>query len=392
MSAGDFRELIEALDLHSRYNLRRTADRIGRLRSFLSNTRIDSINMAPPTPQTPPTPPPPQQPSQQQLYLLANSARSLPVSRFTGFVPEGVPNRDQLMSYDVNRWLCDAETRCHVKGVTDDVLRIKEAKLAVSSEVGDAAIVLNTGRMNQIKDYAEFKNKCLKFWRPASERDRYHALSDFLSVEYSKSLGVFASNLERARMRILQDLEGDTSFSKGNAAHWAAGNRNSEILVSLDEIVNYFSWGVLFKAVPPTFREALRKVEIKYSDDYLDILSSVQSELLKLEKGVKIEVSAFASKKDRKQDVTSGKAKSPQGSQKSQDAIKCYRCEKIGHISRDCRVKLSCNYCKRDGHIASRCFTAIRKNKQKASGRSDGATSNSHVVDAGELPNSEGSS
>ena len=94
MIAGEFRDLIEALDLNSRYSLRRTADRVNRLHSFLSSTHLDSAVMPPPSTL------PPQQPAptQQQLYMLTQTEQSLLVSRFTGYVPEGHPKRDQLMS------------------------------------------------------------------------------------------------------------------------------------------------------------------------------------------------------------------------------------------------------------------------------------------------------
>ena len=373
MSAEELRALIEALDLNPRYNLRRTEDRLDRLRTFLSSTDLDSVGM----PATPPRQP---SPTRQQLFMMAQAERSIPASRFTGYVPEGHPKRDQLMSFDVNRWLCEAETRCTVKGIVDDILKIKEAKLTVASDVGDACIVLNTGRMNEIKKYDEFKAKCLKFWRPASERDRYHALSDFLSVDFDKSMGVLAGNLERARSRILQDLKGDTSFNKGTAADWTSASRGNEILVSLDEVINYFSWGVLFKAVPPSFREALRKVEVKYTDDYMDILSAVQSEMLKTEKTVSIEVSAVADRSVRSKEYTNSAVRKS-SSPKSQGSVKCYRCEKIGHIKSECRVKLTCTFCKKEGHISSRCFAAKKQNK-KAQGASGNAASNSNVVDA----------
>ena len=309
--------------------------------------------------------------------MLAHSSRSLIQSKFCGYVPEGVPNRDQMMAYDVNRWLCDAETRAQVKGITDDILLIKEAKLAVSSEHGDASRVLNTGRMNEVTSYREFRDKCLKFWRPASERDRFHALMNFLSVQYNQSLGIFASDLESARMRILQDLNEDTSFSKGNASTWAAGARASETLVSLNDIINYISWGVIFKAAPPTLREALRKVELKFTHDYLDILSSAQSEMIKSEKGVKLEMSTFVNKHTRNQ----GKSENVQKKNKTQNVARCYRCEKPGHRIKDCVVKLRCSFCKKNGHIASKCFEAKGQSKGKNSSKSDNGASNSHHVD-----------
>ena len=395
MSTNEFQRLVDELDLNTRYDLRRTADRRSRLDSFLRSQHTSTFGMAPPhTPTTPPppSPPPPQTHTQQQLYMLAQSARSVNMAKFTGFVPEGVPNRIQLMSYDVNRWLCDTETRCHVRNITNDVLMIKEAKSAVSTDFGDASLVLNTGRMNEITVYADFKSKCLKFWRCASERDRYHALSDFLSVEYDRSMGIFAGNLEKARTRILQDLNGDTAFTKGDAAAWAAGTRSSEILVSLDEVVNYFSWGVLFKAAPPSFREALRKVDVKYTDDYIDIISSVQSEMLKSDKGVKLEVAAYASGRVRRYENSSHSSSSrKQFTPNKSKGVTCYRCEKSGHISKDCHVSVKCSFCNKSGHLANKCFAAKKQNK-KSSKVSSSDASNANVVDTDNDPTGEESS
>ena len=372
----------------------RTSERVSHLRRFLSSSDLNIATM--PANGTPPQQsPPPQQapthqqsPTQQQMMLLAQSARSLPVSRFTGYIPEGVPHREQLMSYDVNRWLCDTETRCSVKNITDDALKIREAKVAVASDVGDACIVLNTGRMNEITVYSDFKAKCLKFWRPASERDRYHALSDFLSVDFDRSMGVFAGNLEKARMRILQDLKGDDFFKKGTAAEWDGGDRSTDILVSLEDVVNYFSWGVLFKAVPPTFREALRKVDVKYSDDYVEILSNVQSEMLKLEKNARIEVSAFAGAKKKEFSKASSKSDSNKSQGKAQ-SLRCFRCEKIGHFSKDCHVKLKCTYCMKEGHVVSKCFQLKRQNKKSHDRSDNSSSSNSQVVDADDKSQNE---
>ena len=383
MSAEELARLIDELDLNERYDLRRTRGREERLRQFLSNNR--PIMAPPQSPSRSPTPDPSNPtPTQQQMLLFAQTNR-LPNARFTGFVPVGVPKREQYMSYDVARWLCDTETRCHVKGITDDVLKIKEAKMAVSQDIGDASIVLNTGRMNEITSFDVFKQKCLKFWRSASERDRYHALSDFLSVEFSTSMGVFAGNLEKARSRVVQDLQDDSTFVQGNAATWAGSSRSLEILVSLDDVVNYFSWGVMFKAIPPSYREALRKVEVAYSDDYVDILSKVQSELCKKEKGTSIELAAHATYKKEFTNSNSRK----QYSNKSKQS-KCFRCEKLGHFSKDCPTKLKCGLCHKDGHQTSDCY----KGKQKKSKGKPGYVRSSNVVDVvdADLPVGEDSS
>ena len=406
MSDRELHDLIDSLDLNIRYNLRHTTDRRNRLYEFLTHTNNqESTNMATasgtgdPTGSTGSTGPSGVSgsgtsaqtsagSSQQQMYVVAQTSRE-PIVKFAGNVPEGVPKREQIMAYDVNRWLCDVETRCQVKGITDDRLIIKEAKLAVSAEYGDATLLLNAGRMNEISDYSEFKRKCLKFWRPASERDRYHALSEFLSIQYNKSLGVFASNLEKARTSIIQDLQEDSSFVGGNAAHWAGTSRSSELLVSLNDILNYFTVGIIFKAAPPTMREALRKVDVKLEDDTMDILSSVQSEMYKLEKGVKLEVN-FANRQAKGQEFkTNDKKKSYNSrSTRSRQETICYRCEKIGHFSRDCRVTLKCNHCKKTGHITSKCFEAKTRNKNKHTSKDTG-DSNANVVDASDLPYSE---
>ena len=363
MSADELDHLVDTLDYNSRYYLRATRNRRNRLTSFLRSSVMSTTTTTTPTTTTTTT-----TTAASQLMRMAHSSQSMIQSKFTGYVPVGVPHRDQLMAYDVNRWLCDAETRAQVKSITDDILLIKEAKLAVSSEFGDACRVLNTGRMNEITVYTEFKDKCLKFWRPASERDRFHALSNFLSVAYDTSLGIFASNLESARMRILQDLTEDSSFAKGDAASWAAGARSAETLVSLSDIVNYISWGVIFKAAPPSLREALRKVDLKFTDDYLDILSSAQSEMIKTERGAKLEMSAFVSKHTRKQEQ---REQTPRRNGKPQYSVRCFRCEKLGHMAKDCIVSLKCKFCKKNGHIASRCYAAKGQNRGNTASKSD---------------------
>ena len=359
MSHEDLESLIDDIDLNVRYNLRRTRGRREVVSQFLRNPVTMATNnnttTAANTHTTTTT-------TTTQSHSSPRQAAWI-TSKFCGYVPENIPNRDTLMAYDVNRWLCDSETRSLVKGITDDSLRITEAKLAVSSEHGDASRVLNTGRMNTIRDYKLFKEKCLRFWRPISERDRFLTLSQFLSINYDKSFGLFASNLEAARSGILQDLDDDAAFEQGNITYWSNSNRSDVTLVALDDIISYFSWGVIFKCSPPSVREALRKLDLSFSDDFMDILSRVQMEMVKSENRSKVEMSMYASKQTRKSEARNNFRKNPSQNNRNSGSVRCFRCEKLGHQSKNCRVSLVCTSCNKRGHIASKCFGARRQER-----------------------------
>ena len=109
--------------------------------------------------------------------------------KFCGNVPDGTPNKAKLELYTIQRWLQDTATRIAAKGITNSALMIREAKLAVDPDVGDACRVLNTGRMCELENFDIFKEKCLKLWRPPEEKDWFLALVQFLSVKRQDTLG-----------------------------------------------------------------------------------------------------------------------------------------------------------------------------------------------------------
>ena len=141
-------------------------------------------------------------------------------SRFCGNVSLGTPNRDKLVSYDVNRWLADTTTRIAAKGITDARLMIREAKLAVNPDVRNATRVLNTGRMCDIQDFNVFRDKCLHLWRLPEEKDRYLVLQQFLSVRRTETVGSYISDIEKSRSDIISDLQSARDFMKGTAQEW----------------------------------------------------------------------------------------------------------------------------------------------------------------------------
>ena len=288
-------------------------------------------------------------------------------SRFCGNVPLGTPNRDKLVSHDVNMWLADTLTRIAAKGITDPRLMIREAKLAVSPDVGDATRILNTGRMCNIQHFQVFKDKCLRLRRPPEEKHRYLALQQFLSVKRPDTVGSYISDIEKSRSDIISDMQSDGELMMGSAEDWVASGRH-DVLVSLEEILNYISWGIIYQDSAPLWREAFRKIEPKFDSDYIELMSDLEIEVNRLEKSPKIELSAFTDRQDNgvgvvnrqtdnaqgRQDRTHGGArqKTYRGSQghKSQyrghsqstssgqpKRVECHACGKLGHIAKFCR-------------------------------------------------------
>ena len=162
------RHFVDFLDINERYDLRRTPSRqeriineldlhtVARTHNNMSNPNVltattsSSATLTTPTTHTTTT-------HCSSLYNIT--------LRFCGNVPLGTPNRDKLISYDVNRWLADTHTRIAAKGIQDPILKIREAKLAINPDVGDATQVVNTGRMAEMTDFELFKDRCLRLWR-----------------------------------------------------------------------------------------------------------------------------------------------------------------------------------------------------------------------------------
>ena len=58
---------------------------------------------------------------------------------------------------------------------------------------------------------------------------------------------------------------------KENAQESLNLGRTTYILVSLDEILNYISWEIIFQDSPPLGNESFRKIKPKYNSDYTEL-------------------------------------------------------------------------------------------------------------------------
>ena len=141
------------------------------------------------------------------------------------------------------------------------------------------------------------RDKCLCLWRPPEEKDRYLALQQFLSVRKTETVGHYISDIEKSTSDVISDLQSDRDFMMGTAQEWLNSGR-PDVLVSLEEILNYINWGIIYQDSSPLWREAFRKIEPKFNSDYIKLMSDLEIEVNRLEKSPKIELSAFTDRQD----------------------------------------------------------------------------------------------
>ena len=90
--------------------------------------------------------------------------------------------------------------------------------------------------------------------------NRYLALQQFLSVRRTETVGSYISDIEKSRSDIISDLQSDRDFMMRTAQEWLNSGR-SDVLVSLEEILNYISWGIIYQDSSPLWQEAFKKIE-----------------------------------------------------------------------------------------------------------------------------------
>ena len=144
--------------------------------------------------------------------------------KFCGNIAASVPDRTQLASYDVDQWLKDADNRIGSRNITDERLRIAEAKLSSHPTIGDAHVVLNRGSIGTLTNYEEFKRQCRLIWQPKAKSDRFFALAQFADLPYQDGLADFMARLDESKETILKDIRGFDEFKVGPAADWTGAD------------------------------------------------------------------------------------------------------------------------------------------------------------------------
>ena len=282
---------------------------------------------------------------------------------------------DRYTNYTAQRWLTDTENRIASKSIQHDVDKIREARLAVHTEIGDAAAVINSVEMLDVKNWELFKKKCTLLWRTQSEQDSYLAIAHLLNVPYYVNSGDTISDLSKACDNVKKDILAKGKMKVAAAKDWS--DRPEELLVSFREVFLHFNVGIIFNTLPPELKKTFRKVKWEYDDGLVEIMSKFAEQIAKSKTSVskainKTELACVAlpaspSKQSctMKQSYTGNQGKAEARNKFNKNSklgsIRCFKCQKIGHIARNCSETASvCGFCFKPNHIESKC-------RQKAS-------------------------
>ena len=284
-------------------NLRPTADRRARRRdrsvdvtdrnrrSFSGRSRANSLesvlragpsnnNTNPILPPNNNNPPLPTTLTMAELPIITQTAQ------FCGNVPIGHPEKETLESYDVYRWLEDADNRIASKRITSEEAKIREAKLLVSTVCGDAHYALNSKGMLKFKNYEDFKKECRILWRQVEEKDKFSNIIRYLSCKYDgQSMPRMYADIDHNMEVLMDDIEALATFPVGSFEEPPQGNGR---LVYMDHMLRYIVYGVVYAILGEEERKAFKRVPLDPKESLAHTLLKIQDNLY--ERKTKVDV------------------------------------------------------------------------------------------------------
>ena len=214
------------------------------------------------------------------IHLLPNSTANMAtaviqrVAKFCGKVDKSNPDKERLESYTVDQWIRDVESLHTNKRVTGEKEKIQEALLLVNNEHGDAHQIITTGMLSRIDTFKDFKEKSLILWRQKAQTDAFFNLVNAQKVPYADNLGNYLSQIETMMVRVKDDMIRNSKMITDKPGKFD----KNKLVVGLDEVVRYMSYGAMFLGVPDAYKKALKKNEIDPTKDSVTLFNDLERE------------------------------------------------------------------------------------------------------------------
>ena len=378
------------------YNLRQTPSR-----RSIRRQRLSLVENLDPIPELP------------EDFLIEDMATVIvDNTRFVGHIADpNDPDKDRLESYTVYQFLADLDSRIQSKDIKTDLAKIKEAKLLVDKEKGDAKEVLLSPIFAEITTYDRFKTKCKEIWQPKEFKDKYYNLTQLRTLAEKGSEYTYMSEMRKAVDNVVNDV-----IANDNITKHAGAPRDQ--LVDVRELVSYISFGTIYANKNDDYKAAFRKIQLDPKEDHFTLLNRLKEKISETKIRKEPEITAVmhakpapSNKGNERQTTTAGNptgkvsSSTPQQrfsnqgrnssgqyrgnnrgrynnnnygrtnyrgrgyeSNNSGNRIKCAKCGRANHSTNQC---ISCDYCSRIGHFARECRIKQRDRNQTQGNQSN---------------------
>lgn len=249
-----------------------------------------------------------------------------PVLKFKGRV------NNEIVNPTAAQWITQLETFFSTEQITSDELRISEAKRYIDNETGSAKDLVTLPHIVEITKWEDFRKAILELFRGSHEENPFLTMDDITKVrwEHNESLINFVARAEKAIEKMV-----------------------TSIRVHFNEIperscYHILYWGEIYKKIHPSkrsiimdkinTRESLAEQIIKHLKDQLHSIPHGVIKMIKKE--IKEEENPLLTIKPcDPYDPNNWKWGTDEKQPKNKENRRCYHCNKIGHIARNCRKK-----------------------------------------------------
>ena len=197
----------------------------------------------------------------------------LAYGRFCGRLEAKDKDDLRLSAYTVERWLADTLARCSSKGITDDLSKIKEARLGINQTKGDAATVMDSLGMDELSTWKEFADFAVSIWKNESVRDNLRVIPKLVDLSPSLSKSDLFKVIEEGMFAIKKDVEGlgNECLPCKVVGEWDSSE--TEPLVRLKDILTYMGVGFFISKLGKRQGDLFRKIKMNYQKSLLLIYS-----------------------------------------------------------------------------------------------------------------------
>ena len=254
----------------------------------------------------------------------------------------------------IDAWLDLIDNHIINKGVVDDSLKIEVLKQHINPESGDAREVIKLGHLKDLRSYEEYKKIFRKHFKGKDELEPLRSMISIFSMtkDPNETHVGYLARVEAKTKTLISLIQG---------SDW----KKDQETIELTQMAKLLAMGKFMTGLDKLTIERLHK-DLKVTSKVGDIACHLRnySDMTPVLDPYVMQVQTQHTQAERpsrsmsrvSENVTNrSRSISRPRRQNTVSKVECYRCHKIGHISRECRVRVVCRNCQYPGHLEQDC-------------------------------------